>query len=155
MSIELRSIRCHYFRVTREPCLNPAAVEVLGPVPRLLCADHAACELRLESGFAREEGWEGGSAEAYARQCEEAINALDGWTRESGGDDTVAYNPVLEDILEEAITYLQEYELERARQVLERQGGEREETAREKRFREGTEQLLARLRGAEEEEAGR
>ena len=96
MSIELRSIRCHYFRVTREPCLNPAAVEVLGPVPRLLCAEHAACELRLESGFAREEGWEGGSAEAYARQCEEAINALDGWTRGSGGDDTVAYNPVLE-----------------------------------------------------------
>ncbi len=155
MSIELRSLRCHYFRVTREPCLNPAVTEVLGPVPRLLCADHAAGELQSEPGFAHMEGWEGDGAETYARHCEEAINALDGWTRESGGDDTVAYNPVLEDILEEAITYLQEYELERARRVLERQGGEREETAREKRFREVSERTLAMIRGAEEEEVGR
>ena len=55
MSVELRSIRCHYFRATREPCMNPAVVEVLGPAPRLLCAEHAAGELQPDAGWDHDE----------------------------------------------------------------------------------------------------
>jgi hypothetical protein len=141
MAIEMRSIRCHHFRVSREPCENPAVVEILGPQPHLLCAEHAAMELNADPGWAHQEGWETHGAEEYARYCEEAVNALEGWMRTNGGDEPFADNPVLEMILEEALTYLEEYELERARRVLERQGGRREETVREKSMREGLEKL--------------
>lgn len=43
--------------------------------------------------------------------------------------------------ISEAVTYLEEYELERARRVLERQGGERLPTSRERKYAE----LLAKL----------
>jgi len=103
MSVELRSIRCHHFRVTREPCLNPAVVEVLGPAPHLLCAEHAAAELgNTAPGWAHLEGWEEFGAEEYARHCEQAMNALEEWSRVDGARARYPDNPVLTHVLEEA-----------------------------------------------------
>lgn len=136
MSVEMRSIRCHHFRVTGEPCMNPAVVEVLGPTYNLLCADHAAAELEAGPGYAHREGWEVDDPETYARHCEHAVDLLD----ESPFHD----NPVLSVIMEEALNYLELYEMQRARAVLERRGGRREETSRERKFREFYEQFLAR-----------
>ena len=136
MSIEMRSIRCHHARATREPCTNPAVVEVLGPAPYLLCAEHAAGEFQVGPDLAHEEGWEEFGAERYARHCEDALDALEGAARANGGDGQSDDNPILGLILEEATTYLEEYELERARRVLEARGGERRETGRERKFRE-------------------
>ncbi len=143
MAVEMRSIRCHHFRVTREPCMNPAVVEVMGPEPHLLCAEHAAGELESDPGFTHQEGWELHGAEAYARYCEAAADFLEDAMRAGGGDKPLPENPVLELVLEEASTYLEEYELERARVVLERQGGERRETLSEGRSRGIFEDLMS------------
>lgn len=143
MSIELRSIRCHHHRVSREPCLNPAVVEVLGPEPNLLCAEHAAALLtETDPGMSHEEGWETFGAEEYARHCEQAVNALESFMHDNGGDEPFADNPVLESILEEALTYLEEYELDRARRALEARGGHRQQTVREEKSRELFEKSL-------------
>lgn len=147
MSVEMRSIRCHHFRVTREPCLNPAVVEVLGPVPKLLCAEHASRELDSGPGWRHLEGWEEHGAEGYARLCERALDALTVFDKANGADGSSAHNPVLELILGEAITYLEEYELERARGVLEERGGNRVETLRETEMREGLAKLRRRRAG--------
>ncbi len=136
MSVELRSIRCHHSRATREPCMNPAVVEVLGPVPFLLCAEHAAQELSADPDLAHKEGWEAFGIEEYARYLERAMDALEGMARANGGDKPFDDNPVLGLIIEEATNYLELYELERARRVLEIGGGKRRETARERQFRE-------------------
>lgn len=145
MAIEVRSIRCHYFRVTREPCMKPAVVEVSGPYPKLVCAEHAAYELETEPGFAHQEGWEEFGIEAYARYCEQAVSEMHELKRANGADEMSPENPVLEMALEEAITYLEEYELDRARRALERLGGARETTSRERAFAEGFEKAKAAL----------
>lgn len=143
MSIELRTIRCHHFRVSREPCLNPAVVEILRPAPHLLCAQHAAMELQASDGHRMSEGWEHYGAEEYARYCEEALSFLDELTRRKHQpcDD----NPVLEEVITEAITYLEEYELRRARAVLLERGGTIQETTREKDRREMWEEWSGKL----------
>ncbi len=145
MAIELRTIRCHHFRVSREPCPNPAVVEILRPAPHLLCAQHAAMELGAGEGFSYSEGWEAHGAEEYARYCEQAVDALQ---EMDAYNDRGPYadNPVLQEVVEEAITYLEEYELERARTVLERLGGERRETTRERGKRELWEKWSGKLR---------
>ena len=148
MSIELRTIRCHHARATREPCTNPAVVEVVGPAPNLLCAQHAARELEGGAGWAHEEGWEEFGAEEYARYCEHALDALGELMRLSGDDRPYDDNPVLGLIVEEAVNYLELYELERARRVLEARGGERRETAREREFREVFERQARKTRPA-------
>jgi hypothetical protein len=112
--------------------MQPAVVEVLGPAPHMLCAEHAAVELaNTEQGWAHEEGWETYGAEAYARHCERAVEALEAFAITDGSHGPSDDNPVLGEVLEEAINYLEEYELERARRALERRGGERILTSRE------------------------
>lgn len=113
MTKQARPIRCHYFRVTNEPCMEPATVEIEGPAPQLFCEEHARDWLGEDLG----EYWEQFGAEGYARDCEEASSKLRRWMREP---DTSA---TLYDILEEARTYLEEYELPRARVQLVAEGG--------------------------------
>lgn len=109
----VRPIRCHHFRVTTEPCMEPATVEVLGPYPTLYCEEHA--RQRLEENIG--ERWEHVGVEEYARDCEAAASKLRRWMREADVGVT------LYEILEEARTYLEKYELRRARAQLMAQGG--------------------------------
>ncbi len=124
MPRKIRPARCHHWRVTDEPCTEPARHEVLDPCHYLLCEEHARAMAQDPS----EEDWlETQSPERYARECEEAANSLSRWMH---GDET---NPVAYYILEEALTYLELYELRRARVALQRSsaGGEPQPTERE------------------------
>lgn len=141
MSIEMRSIRCFRGRATNVPCANPAVVEVLGPEPYLLCAEHAASELSAGPELAHEEGWEEFGVEEYARYCERAADFFAGALGASGGENPADDNPVVALILEGSVNYLELYELKRARRVLEARGGRCRETVREREFREAVERL--------------
>ena len=111
MPRKIKLARCHHWRVTDEPCPEPATHEVLGPAYGLLCEEHA----RAMAEDPQEEDWlETESPERYARECEEAASSLFRWMR---SDET---NPVTHYVLEEALTYLELYELERARAALQR-----------------------------------
>ncbi len=122
MPREIRPIRCHHWRVTDEPCPEPATHEVLGPAHHLLCEEHA----KAMAEDPCEEDWlETQSPERHARECEEAADVLNRWmwgVRANG----VAYY-----ILENALTYLELYELPRARAALQAAGGEPRATDRE------------------------
>ena len=89
------------------------------------------------------EGWEHYGAEEWARYVEGAIDFLDEATNKKGSvyDD----NPVVAEVLEEAINYLEQYELERSRAVLLRQGGSPRETTRETGRRELWEEWSGKL----------
>ena len=122
MPREIRLARCHHFRITSEPCPEPATHEVLGPCHYLLCKGHA----RAMAEDPSEEDWlETESPERYARECEEAASSLFRWMR---ADET---NPVAYYVLENALTYLELYELRRARAALEEAGGEPRPTEHE------------------------
>lgn len=108
-----RPIRCHHFRCTPEPCMEPATVEVLGPYPTLYCEEHA--RQQLEEGLG--ERWESLGIEEYARDCEAAVSQLHRWMQDR------SIGVTLYEILEEARTYLEEYELRRVRAMLEAEGG--------------------------------
>jgi hypothetical protein len=113
-------IRCHVGRVTAdEACEEPATVEIRGPVPKLMCAEHARAYLEDMPG----ERWQDYGAEGpveYARRIEEAADALRWWMDEPGANPGLSgpYNGVLYDALAEAATYLETYALWPAREVL-------------------------------------
>ena len=118
----IRPIRCHYFRITSEPCPEPATHEVLGSAHHLLCEEHA--ESLAEDP--QELDWlETEDPERYARECEEAASSLHRWT------DSDEINPVTRYILEEALAYLELYELPSARAALRGAGGEPQPTEHE------------------------
>ncbi len=120
MPREIRLARCHHFRITPEPCPEPATHEVVDPCHHLLCEEHA----RALAEDPREEDWlETQSPERYARECEEAASSLFRWMRT---DET---NPVTYYVLEETLTYLQLYELPRARAAFVEAGGAPRATA--------------------------
>jgi hypothetical protein len=113
MPEQTRPIRCQYFRVTPEPCMEPATVEVLGPDYTLLCEEHAADRLAENMP----ERWEQVGAETYARDCEQTASKLHRLMGDAGA------GSVFYEILAEAETYLEEVELPRARAALEAEGG--------------------------------
>lgn len=122
MPRKIRLARCHRWRVTGEPCTEPATHEVLDPCHYLLCEEHA----QAMAEDPNEEDWlESESPEQYARECEEAAGSLFRWMRADGT------NPVTYYILEEALDYLELYELGRARPALLEAGGEPQPTERE------------------------
>ena len=135
MTETTRPIRCRHFRCTPEPCMEPATVEVLGPHPALYCAEHARFRLEEDIG----ERWEHVGVEEYARDCEAAVSKLHRWALEADTGETVY------EVLEEARTYLEEYELRRARRKLIESGGTPRPTAWElerlEHFRESAERF--------------
>ena len=122
MPRKIRPARCHHWRVTDEPCTGPATHEVFGPAHDLLCEEHAGAMAEDP----QEEDWlETQGVARYARECEEAASSLHRWMH---CDET---NPVTYYILEEALTYLELYELRRARAALREAGGEPRPTEHE------------------------
>jgi hypothetical protein len=114
MPREIELARCHHWRITDEPCPEPAMYEVLGPAHHLVCEEHAEMLARDP----REEDWlETQSLEQYARECEEAANTLFRWINSDVPNSVTHY------ILEGALTYLELYELPRARAALREAGG--------------------------------
>jgi hypothetical protein len=118
MTEQARPIRCHWGRVTPEPCMEPATVEIVGPTPALLCEEHARQRLAEELP----EGWEDAGPQSYARECEDAVSQLYRWEQESGWG-------ILFMVLQEARTYLETYELRRAQEQLVLAGGTPRPTA--------------------------
>jgi hypothetical protein len=108
MSEQARPIRCHYFRGTPEPCMEPATVKVLGPEYTLLCEEHA----RYRIAENMPERWEQVGALEYARDCEDAASKLHRLMAET------STGSALYEILAEAETYLETLELPRARAAL-------------------------------------
>ena len=119
MTQQTRPIACHWGRVTKEWCKEPATVEILGASPTVLCEEHA--RQRIEAGLG--EGWEEFGTETYARYCEEASNALHQWAGHDGNAGAPELNPVLYEVLVEALTYLDTTGLRRARKQLIAEGG--------------------------------
>jgi hypothetical protein len=114
MPEEARPIRCVWGRVTSAPCMEPATVEILGPQPTLYCAEHARHRLEeIPCEQWEDELW--GGLEDYVRDCEEAASQLRRWEHEAGG--------VLYEVLVAARTYLECYQLRRARAKLIESGG--------------------------------
>lgn len=125
MPRKIKLAQCHHWRVTDEPCSEPATHEVVGPACYLLCEEHA----RAMAENPNEEDWletdSLSEAKQHARDCEEAANSLSRWM---DADET---NPVAYYILDGALTYLELYELRRARAALVEAGGEPGPTERE------------------------
>ncbi len=122
MPRKIEPARCYHWRVTSEPCPEPATHEVLGPAHYLLCEEHA----QAMAEDPQELDWlETESPERHARECEEAASSLFRWM---DGDEI---NPVTRYILEGALTYLGLYELRRARAALREAGGEPQPTEHE------------------------
>lgn len=122
MPRKIKLAQCHHWRVTDEPCSEPATHEVLGPAHYLLCEEHAQAMAEDPD----EEDWlETENPERYARECEEAADSLSRWMH---SDET---NSVTYYILENTLTYLELYELRRARAALLEAGGEPRPTERE------------------------
>lgn len=92
--------------------MQPATHEVLSPTPHLLCEEHASATAAdpLEEDWMAHDG-----AEGYARLCEEAVSDLNRFSKEG--------NHVTHYVLEMALTYLELYELPRARAELIKEGG--------------------------------
>jgi hypothetical protein len=109
-----RPIRCHWGRVTSEPCTEPATVEILRPYSTLYCEQHARDVLEELPGEIWEDSVWGG-LEDYTRECEEAANQLWSWQDDASG--------VLYEVLAEARVYLERNELRRARAKLIESGG--------------------------------
>jgi hypothetical protein len=134
MTEEVRPIRCHFGRVDLEPCMEPATVEIVGPTPTLLCEEHA--RHRFEEDKAKPTWWlySADDEVQYARWCEEAADALRAWWDDPGAAITLEgpLNHVLEHALEEAATYLECYELRRARAALIKSGEAPRPTVKER-----------------------
>jgi hypothetical protein len=112
-------------------------VEIRGPVPEMLCEEHARDYLEDMPG----ERWQDYGAESpveYARFCEDAVDALTDLME-------TASNPVLYDAPEEAFACLEAYALWPARKALVRAGETprptREELRRLSFFRESAERF--------------
>ena len=142
MPEETRPIRCMWGRVTHEPCMEPATVEILGPEPALFCAEHARDRLEDIPGEAWEdERW--GGLEAYVRDCEEAVSQLYRWEGSASG--------VLYEVLSGARVYLERYQLQRARRAMVAAGaGTPRATAWERAFLEFFDKSAAEFGWTEE-----
>ncbi len=115
--------------------MEPATVELVGADIEVLCAKHAR-ELPTE-------GWDEYGAERYARYLEDAASRL--WELE--GEAFSSRNPLLHQIALGVRSYLELYELERARDRLVAEGGTPRLTASE---REGLEFYREMLKRREE-----
>jgi hypothetical protein len=124
-----RPIRCFQGRATHEPCMEPATVEIMGFDPHVSCEQHA--RYWLEDG--PPEGWE-----------EFAVSRL--WDLEGEYFKT---NPILALILEGSRSYLELYELGRAREKLEAEGGTPQDTAPEREYLELARKYRERAEGRE------